>query len=225
MEVGFIGAGKIGSALAGKLVRAGHRVLIANSRGAETLETVAAETGAIATDVASVGSGADVVILSIPFRAIVALRPDVLPSGAVVVETTNYVPIYRDPSIAELDAGAVESEWIQKRLGHPIVKAFNTINVPSLRDLGRPAGAPDRIALSAAGDSASAKQAVFELINDAGYDAVDGGTLGESWRQQPGTPAFCTNLDLEGVVKALHDARPEQTTQWRARMAARVSGS
>lgn len=225
MKVGIIGAGKIGSALAGKLVRAGHHVMIANSRGAETLATVAADTQAIATDVARVGSGADVVVLAIPFHAIVTVRPDVVPIGAVVVDTTNYVPIYRDPSITELDAGGVESEWTQARLGHPIVKAFNSINVASLRDLGGPAGTPDRIALSAAGDNASAKQAVFELINAAGYDAVDGGALGESWRQQPGTPAFCTNLDVDGVRKALDDAQPEQTTRWRARMAARVSES
>jgi hypothetical protein len=163
--------------------------------------------------------------VSIPFHAFAAWPDDLLPSAAAVVDTTNYVPIYRDPSIAELDAGGVESEWTQARLGQPVTKAFNSINVPSLRDLGRPEGTPDRIALSAAGDNADAKQLVFELINDAGYDTVDGGSLAESWRQQPGTPAFCTNLDVEGVRQALEAAQPEHTTQWRARMAARVTGT
>jgi predicted dinucleotide-binding enzyme len=224
MQVGVIGAGKIGATLAGKLVGAGHRVSITNSRGVTTLSAVAAETGAVATDITQVGVDADLVVVAIPFQAFADWPQDLLPKGVAVVDATNYVPIYRDPSIAELDAGGVESEWTQARLGRPVIKAFNSINVPSLRDMGQPAGTPDRIALSAAGDNASAKQLVFELINDAGYDTVDGGTLAESWRQQPGTPAFCTNLDVDGVRQALESARPEHTTQWRARMAARVTG-
>jgi predicted dinucleotide-binding enzyme len=225
MQVGVIGAGKIGATLAGKLVDAGHGVSIANSRGAASLTTVAAETGAVAADITQVALRADLVVVAIPFHAFAEWPRDLLPSGTPVVDATNYVPVYRDPSIAELDAGGVESEWTQARLGSPVIKAFNSINVPSLRDKGQPAGTPDRIALSAAGDSADAKQLVFELIDDAGYDPVDGGTLAESWRQQPGTPAFCTNLTVDGVRHALEAALPEQTTQWRARMAARVTGS
>ena len=222
MQVAVIGAGKIGATLAGKIVLAGHRVLIANSRGAHTLTTIAAQTGAEPADLDQVGLGADVIVVAVPFHAFVEWPRDLLPRGPAVVDTSNYVPVHRDPRIPELDAGGVESEWTQARLGRGVIKAFNCINVASLRDLGQPVGTPGRIALSAAGDDAYAKQVVFELIEAAGYDTVDGGTLAESWRQQPGTPAFCTNLDVGGVRQALEAAAPEHTTQWREMMAARA---
>ena len=56
--------------------------------------------------------------------------------------------------------------------------------------MGKPPGAPGRIALPVAGDNAKAKAVVMELVNDMGFDAVDAGGLDESWRQQPATPGY-----------------------------------
>ncbi|MER3425599.1 MAG: hypothetical protein C4293_22570 [Nitrospiraceae bacterium] len=67
MKIGIIGAGNIGSALARKLAKAGHSVLIANSRGPETLKNLAGETGAKAVSAQDAAQGVNVVILSIPF--------------------------------------------------------------------------------------------------------------------------------------------------------------
>jgi len=70
--------------------------------------------------------------------------------------------------------------------------------------------------LPVAGDDASAKAVVFRLIDQLGFDGVDTGRLDDSWRQQPGTPAYTTDLDAEGVRKALAAASPERPAEWRA---------
>ena len=56
----------------------------------------------------------------------------------------------------------------------------------------------------------------MRLVEELGFDAVDAGGLDESWRQQPGTPVYATDLDAEGVRRALAEASPERTQEWRA---------
>lgn len=81
------------------------------------------------------------------------------------------------------------------------------MNSIKLLELGRPAGTPGRLALPVAGDDASAKQVVLQLVNELGFDGVDDGRLDDSWRQQPGTPVYDKNLDSAGVRNALAEAR------------------
>jgi len=222
MKIAVIGAGNIGGTLTRHLTAAGHHVAVANSRGPDTLAALAAETGAEAKGLADVAHGAEVVIVAVPQQSI----PDVaarlggaLAAGTVVVDTGNYVPHRRDQAIKELDDGAVESQWTESRLRHPVVKAFNNITAASLAASGRPAGATDRIALPVAGDDTAAKATVARLAGQLGFDAVDAGRLGGSWRQQPGTPVYTTDLDADGVRAALAQADPAQTAAWRARWA------
>lgn len=87
------------------------------------------------------------------------------------------------------------------------MKAFNTIQAQHLLENGRPAGAPDRIALPVAGDDPEAKRTVMELVDALGFDPVDGGSLDDSWRQEPGTPVYLADRDADGVRQALADAR------------------
>ena len=95
-----------------------------------------------------------------------------------------------------------------------MVKAFNNIYAKHLMELGRPAGSQGRIALPVAGDDERAKEVVLRLINELGFDGVDAGGLDQSWRQQPGTPVYATDLDAEGVRHALSEASSERTPQW-----------
>jgi len=223
MQIAVIGAGSIGGTLTRRLAGAGHHVTVANSRGPDTLAALAAETGAEAKDLAEVAGGAEVVIVAVPQQSIpdVAARlAGTLAAGAVVVDTGNYVPHRRDMPIAALENGAVESQWTEAQLRHPVVKAFNNITAAHLAASGRPADATGRIALPVAGDNPAAKATVTGLIRQLGFDAVDAGRLGDSWRQQPGTPVYTTDLDAEGVRAALAEADPGQTTAWRARWAA-----
>ena len=51
MKIGIIGAGHIGGTLTRRLAAAGHEVSVANSRGPESLASLAAESGARAATV------------------------------------------------------------------------------------------------------------------------------------------------------------------------------
>ena len=105
---------------------------------------------------------------------------------------------------------------MEQQLGHPVIKVFNNIYAEHLANMGKPPGAPGRIALPVAGDSAKAKAVVMELVNEMGFDAVDVGGLDESWRQQPATPVYAADLDIAGVREALRKATRERKPEWRA---------
>jgi predicted dinucleotide-binding enzyme len=209
MKIGIIGAGHIGSALAHRFRAKGHDVAIANSRGPETLTQLVQETGAHAVTVEDAARGKDVVVVTIPEKAVPAL-PKNLFAGAehtVVVDTGNYYPEQRDGRIDGIENGLAESRWVEQQIGHPVVKAFNTMPAATLLADGKPAGTPGRLAIPAAADDARAKAVVMRLIDEIGFDPVDGGTLDESWRQQPGSPAYGTRLDADTTRRALQDAR------------------
>jgi len=206
MEIGIIGSGNIGSALAGYLTALGHQVFIANSRGPETLGEIATKTGAKAATAEQAASANDLVIIAIPARAIVNLPAAVLSaSKAVIVDAGNYYPS-RDGEVEEINGGMADSQWVAKVIGHPVVKTFNNIVAQSLASKALPAGSPDRVALSVAGDDQGQKDLVMELIEEIGFDAIDGGLLADSWRQQPGEPAYCQDLDSEALKAALQAA-------------------
>lgn len=226
MKIGIIGAGHIGGTLTRRLSALGHEVLVANSRGPETLAKLTAETGAHAVSVAEAAWGGQVVIVTIPEKNIRDLPKDLfagVPDDVVVVDTGNYYPRQRDGRIDEIEAGAPESRWVERQLGRPVVKAFNNIYAQHLMERGRPKGTPGRIALPVAGDNESAKKAVLRLIDELGFDGVDAGGLDESWRQQPGTPVYATDLDAGGVRRALAEASRERRPEWRSSAAS--SGS
>jgi predicted dinucleotide-binding enzyme len=218
MKIGIIGAGQIGGTLARRLTALGHEVSVANSRGPESLAGLAAETGAKAVSASEAVRGVDLVVVTIPEKNVSDLPAGLFAEtdpGVVVVETGNYYPRSRDGRIEAIEAGMAESRWVEQQLGRPVVKAFNNIYASHLLELGRPAGAPGRIALPVAGDHPG-KSVVLRLVEELGFDAVDAGSLDESWRQQPGTPVYTTDLDVEGVRRALAAASPERTPAWRA---------
>ena len=207
MRVGIVGAGRIGEAVAARLVTGGHEVMLANSRGPETLADLEQSLGQNAqagTIEQAIGFG-EVVVVAIPLHAIDALPADQM-AGHIVIDANNYYP-GRDGEIAQLDTGELgSSELLAKRLsGARVVKAFNTMNFERLRDSGRPHGARERLAIPLAGDDASAKQSVSQLIDDMGFDPVDAGTLSDGRRQQPGTPVYGQLLDAEGARRALDE--------------------
>jgi hypothetical protein len=79
-----------------------------------------------------------------------------------------------------------------------------------LQHSGKSEGEEGRIAIAVSGDDESAKKIVSGLINDTGFYAVDAGSLSQSWRQQPGTPAYCTELNAEELKQALANAVKEE---------------
>lgn len=217
MKIGIIGAGNIGSALTRRFRAAGHDVAVANSRGPQTLQQLASETGARAVTVPEAVRDRDVIIVTIPQKNVAQLPKDLfagVPAETVVVDTGNYYPRERDGRIEPIERGMPESQWVSQQVGRPVVKAFNNIYAQHLQENGKPKGAPGRIALPVAGDDPKAKAIVMQLIDEIGFDPVDAGTIAESWRQQPATPVYAEDHDAEGVRKALADAKPERTAQF-----------
>ncbi|MHC3474142.1 NADPH-dependent F420 reductase [Streptomyces sp. 7R007] len=220
MKIGIIGAGNIGGNLTRRLTALGHDVSVANSRGPHTLTALAEETGATPVAVEEAARGAEVVIVTIPLKAIPDLPSGLLDGAAddvAVIDTGNYYPKQRDGRIAEIeDEGLTESAWTARHLGHTVIKAFNETYAQDILDLPRPAGAPDRMALPVAGDDDRAKQKVRALIDELGFDTVDTGSLADSWRQQPGTPVYGMRAGADAVTKALSEATPERPADFRA---------
>jgi 8-hydroxy-5-deazaflavin:NADPH oxidoreductase len=219
MKIGIIGAGNIGGTLTRRLSELGHEVSVANSRGPETLGELAAETGAGAVAVEEAAHGKDVVVVTIPEKNVPNLPSDLFggaPDELVVVDTGNYYPQHRDGRIAAIEDGMAESRWVEQQLGHPVVKAFNNIYAQHLLEKGRPKGTRGRIALPVAGDHQAAKAVVLGLVDELGFDPVDAGGLDESWRQQPGTAVYATDMDAAGVREALAHATPERKPEFRA---------
>ncbi|MFU8853778.1 NADPH-dependent F420 reductase [Micromonospora sp. SL1-18] len=208
MKIGIIGSGHIGGTLTRRLRVLGHDVTVTNSRGPQSLTDLAAETGATAGTLEEAVQGAELVVIAVPLKAVPDL-PAAPFDGKLVVDADNYYP-ERDGDIPDLlDRSLTSSRWTAEHLkGARVVKTFNTIQAPHLMDNGRPAGASDRIALPVAGDDPAAKRVVMELVDELGFDPVDAGTLDASWRQQPGTPVYAADRDVDGVRQGLAAARP-----------------
>lgn len=198
MKIGIIGAGPIGATLIRQYRLAGHEVKMANAGDSEKLKRLEAETGAKAVTLENIAEDVDVLVVSVPLAVIPKLAKALgqgIPAGTVVIDTTNYYPV-RDGVIDEIEQGMLESVWVSKHLGYPVIKAYNSILAGSLLESGLPYGDPKRIALPISGDDDHSKSVVATLVNDSGFDTFDAGNIEQSWRQQPGSPVYCTDLDL-----------------------------
>ncbi|NLR82911.1 NADPH-dependent F420 reductase [Chitinophaga eiseniae] len=223
MDTGIIGAGPIGAGLAAHLVKLGHTVSIANSRGPASLLQVAANTGAAAATVPEAIREKQLIIVTIPQKNIPDLPKEMfrqLPADTVVIDTCNYYPLLRDGVIPALEESGLDSLWVQEQLGVPVVKVFNSIFAESLHDKGLPAGDKNRIALSVSGDKAAAKKIVLHLVEAIGFDAVDIGSIADSWKQQPGSSIYCRDITLpvleERLAAMATTGRAEATAQRKA---------
>ena len=190
-RIGIIGSGAIGTAIARLAVAADLDVLIANSRGPESLQDLVAELGphAQAGTVRQAVEFGDVPVLAIPLTAYPALAPDLDAfAGRTVLSTGNYYP-GRDGRIEQLDTLATTTAEYEQTLlpGTRIVKAFNNIVAHHIPNL---AGSTPRTALPIAGDDEPAKAVVADLVQLLGFDTVDAGTLADSWRFEPESGAY-----------------------------------
>ncbi len=190
--LGLIGAGHIGSQLARLGVANGYDVVVSNSRGPDTLQDLVTELGdqARAATPAEAAAAADLVVVTIPLSGIASLPVAEL-AGKIVIDTNNYYP-QRDGNIPALDdESTTVSELLQDKLpDSKVVKAFNHIYASALTEDAQPTGSDNRRALIVAGDDASARLRVTELLNTFGFDAVDLGPLAEGWRIQRDTPGY-----------------------------------
>ncbi|MFK0242579.1 MULTISPECIES: NADPH-dependent F420 reductase [unclassified Microbacterium] len=203
--LGIIGAGHIGSQVARVAVANGYDVVIANSRGPETLSDLVAELGprAKAATAEDAASAADVAVVTVPLRAIDSLPAEQL-AGKIVLDTNNYY-FERDGHIDALDKGeTTTSELVQRALpDSKIAKAFNHIYASEITSDGKPAGTAGRRALATAGDDAEAVAFVTRFYDEAGFDTVNVGALSESWRVERDRPAYVVRQNAEELTANL----------------------
>ncbi|MGG1229593.1 NADPH-dependent F420 reductase [Bacillus halotolerans] len=208
MKFGIIGAGTIGSIISKKLVENGHDVKIADARAIGLEGKKLAGTPVRVEDAIK---NIDVLIISLPTKAMSSIRNmiDQVGEDVIIVDTSNYYP-FRDDKIKEIENGMVESVWVSIQLGRPVIKAFNNLLAYTLENEGTTVDSSERIAIAVSGDDTSHKQAVIDVVFELGFDAIDSGSLSDSWRQQPGTPAYCTELTKDELTKALKKANKEK---------------
>ena len=167
-SVGIIGAGRLGQAMARTAVRAGRKVVIANSRGPESLAGVASEVGASAGTVGE-AAAAGIVVIAVPWDRVPEAVQGLDWNGKVVIDATNDwaaddpQPRTSSEQVAELVAGA------------RLVKAANTLGADVLGSDPHEAGG--RRVIFVSGDDTDAKADVVALFQDAGFAAIDLGDL------------------------------------------------
>ncbi|MDO9357085.1 MAG: NAD(P)-binding domain-containing protein [Solirubrobacteraceae bacterium] len=190
--IGIIGAGEVGSQIARAAISNGYEIVIANSRGPETLAALISDLGpsARAAHAKEAASDGDVVVIAVALKLVNDMPVDEL-AGKIVLDTNNYMA-WRDGHYPMIDSGVTTvHELRQQQLPtSKIVKAFTHVQAPSLLAQGRPAGAPDRLALAVSSNHPDAVSFVTHLYDQLGFDTVDNSPLSESWRSAPNTPMW-----------------------------------
>lgn len=217
LKIGIIGAGQIGGTLIRQYTKAGHFVKMANASGIENLKKLASETGASAVTLTEVVTDVDVIVIAIPLITIANLPKDLFKNTskeAIIIDTSNYYPI-RDGKVEAIENRMPESIWVSKQINRPVIKAYNSILAGSLVNSGAPKNSNSRLALPISGEDKSSKIVVSMLINDSGFNSFDYGTLEDSWKQQPGSPVYCTDLTLNQLKKSIIKAQKEVLSERR----------
>ncbi|HUE27136.1 MAG TPA: NAD(P)-binding domain-containing protein [Solirubrobacteraceae bacterium] len=191
--IGIIGAGHIGQAFARLARRAGREVVIANSRGPESLAPLVAALGEGAS-AGTVGEAAasTIVVLGVPWASVPAAVSGLSWNGQILIDATN---AFVFPEMKPADLGGRTSSEIVAELvaGARVVKGGNTLGAQVVG--GDPNDAGGRRVLVISGDDDDAKAEVAELFDAAGFYPVDLGGLATGGRlQQAGGPFSGLNL-------------------------------
>ncbi|MDA0147984.1 NADPH-dependent F420 reductase [Vibrio sp. LaRot3] len=211
MKIGIIGAGFVGKAIAELLISHGHQVLIANSREPKTLFSLMGSLPqAQLGTVQDACDFAETVVVAIPFSNIEQLPVEAL-AGKVVLDANNYYP-ERDGAIAALDNfDATTSELLANHLTQStVVKVFSNIIAAHINRDALPKGNMSRRALPVASDDQQAKQQIMALVDELGYDPIDGGSLADSWRYERSKPAYCFPFNVAEMQQALAKAKRDE---------------
>jgi predicted dinucleotide-binding enzyme len=192
LRLSIIGAGKVGTTIARAALAAGYDVAMSGSGAAErialTVDVLAPGARAASTD--EVVRDADVVVLAVPTHRFRELPRDLF-AGKILIDAMNYwEPIDGvDEELATAPAGT--SVVVQARFPSArVVKSLNQLGYHEFEEGRRPPGAPDRVAIAAAGDDRAAVTEVLQLIDRLGFDAVDAGPLEAGVALEPDGSAF-----------------------------------
>ena len=196
--VGVLGAGTIGRGVGRFFLHAGHRVLLSNSRGPQTLGDVAADLGANAGAVtAAEAAAADIVLLAVPWSAVEpALSGLGSWGGRILVDATNAIKRFDPPAIELYDFGDRTSSQVVAALapGARVVKAFNHLGY---QQMIAPVPAGEKRAFFCCGDDPAARDEIAAVLRANDFAAIDLGGLADGSRvQQAGGPLASLDLRL-----------------------------
>jgi len=204
-RLGIVGAGKFGTTLARAAVAAGYDVAISGSGPADnialTIDVLA--PGAHATTTDDVVGHADVIVLAVPTHRFRELQPDLF-AGKILIDATNYWPPVDgdDPELADAPEGTstiVQQHFPSARL----VKSLNQLGYHQLEESQHPHGAPNRIAIGAAGDDQLAVRTAMRLLDHLGFDPVDAGPLKNGVALEPDGSPIATTYSAEQLAKRI----------------------
>jgi predicted dinucleotide-binding enzyme len=207
LRIAVLGAGHVGPVIARAAITAGYQVSIAASGDPEniTLITQVLVPGAEPRWASDAVQESDIVVLAIPLHKFATFDPSLV-ADKIVVDAMNYWPPIDGVQELFEDRQFGSSEIVARRLSEStIVKTLNQIGYHDLEDERRPVGSPDRRALGVAGDDTGAVDAVAEVIERIGYDAVRLDNLRAGRVLEPGGPVFGASLgraDFESAVRA-----------------------
>jgi predicted dinucleotide-binding enzyme len=203
LRVGIVGAGKFGTALARAAVAAGYDVAISGSGPADdialTVDVLA--PGARATTTDEVARHADVIVLAVPTHRFREL-PSELFNGKILIDAMNYwEPV--DGDDPELTTAADGTTMIDQQHfpSARVVKSLNQLGYHQLEENLRAKGAPNRIAIAAAGDDRLAVRRVMRLIDRLGFDPVDAGPLSNGLALEPDGSPIATTYSADQLSK------------------------
>jgi len=203
LRLGIVGAGKFGTTLARAAIEAGYDVAISGSGPADdialTVEVLAPGGRAVTTD--EVVRHADIVVLAIPTHRFRELPRDLF-AGKILVDAMNYWgPVDGDdPELTSAADGT--SAVVQQRFPSArVVKSLNQLGYHQLEENRRPRGAPDRIAMGAAGDDRRALDRVLRLVDRLGFDPIDAGPLANGPALEPDGSPIATTYSAHELAK------------------------
>ncbi len=207
--IGIFGAGKVGTALARLLVDAGYEVALTGSPRQTALELLVSVVapGARVADADRLAADSDVIVVAVPFGKAPTVPWSAF-DGKVVVDATNYWPPV-DGHIPDVDADERTTSEIHAALNPSarVVKSLNHLGYHDMEDAPMPSGSPLRRAIAVVGDDADARAAVACIVDDLGFDPVDGGVLANGRALEPGHPAFGRELSARELARLLEAER------------------
>lgn len=206
MNIGVIGAGKIGGLVGRLLVQAGHPVLF-SSRHHESLQAMVTSVGPgaqLGTPAEAAAFG-EVLLVSVPFHALPDVGRTLGPAlaGKVVLETGNPYPerdgdMAREVRASGRGTGPYVAEWLA---GARVVRAFNSVAAQTLSDEAH--RSPPRVGIPLASDDAEALEIASRLVRDAGFEPVIVGDLASSARFDVDTEVYGSGMSGPDLRKAL----------------------
>jgi hypothetical protein len=203
LRLGIVGAGKIGTAIAA--VADGYDVAISGSGAVERIELIVEvlAPGAHPATTDDVVHHAELIVLAVPMHRFRELPGDLF-DGKILVDAMNYWEEIDGTDKALATAPMGTSVVVQQHFPLArVVKSLNHLGYFKFEQGRRARGAPDRLAMAAAGNEPHAVAAVMRLIDRLGFDAVNAGSLNAGVALQPGGPLFGIGLSADKLTKLL----------------------